>query len=216
MRKSFMAVAAVLALSAAAEANAVIVFNNAARQDFQTSRGAGSSPVAAITVSSTQFLNQIGVSLDPTGNANLKFVVFNLDTQALLFSTGPVSFADVGSGFYLSPTFTPFTLTPGINYGIGAVADVAGLWGTNNSSSGNPFSQGGFTASDDRNGNVTSYAPPTLAAGGDGAAMIIVELGVAAVPEPASAALLLAGLAVAGGVAARRRRGTGASESPDA
>ena len=202
MRKLPAALFTALALTATTQANAVIVFDNISRQDFTSSRGAGDSPLAAITVSATQQLNQIGVYMDPTGNANLKFLVFNLGTGALLFSTN-ASFNDVGLGYYTSTAFTPFQLNPGTTYAIGAISNVAGLWGTNNSSSGNPYSQGGFTASDDVNGNVTNFATPAL--GLQGGAMIIVRLGVAPIPEPGTIALFAAGLAAMGGVALRRK-----------
>ncbi len=208
MRKALLKFCGVLALSIAAQAHATIVFDNSSRQDFQSSRSAGDSPLASITVSSTQFLNQIGAQLNPNSNGNLKFVVFNLDTQALLFSTAPVAFTDVGSAFYLSPIFSPVQLNTGTNYGIGAIADVGGLWGISNGSSGNPFSQGGFTASDDSNGNVSGFANPVLGSGGS--AMIIVQLGVdtgntGVIPLPPTAWLMLAGMGALG-VAARRRK----------
>jgi hypothetical protein len=84
-----------------------------------------------------------------------------------------------------------------VTYGIGAIADVGGSWGTNNSSSGSPFTQNGITASDDLNGNVMNFGSPALGAGGT--AMIIVELaggsaGGPAVPEPSSLLLLGAGV----------------------
>jgi hypothetical protein len=151
-------------------------------------------------------IDQIGVMADLNGAANLKFLIFNLLSSTLLFSTGPQSFADTGMDFKLSNSFAPFTLMPGITYGIGGIADVAGLWRTNNTSNGNPFTQNGITASDDLNGNVTNFASPTL--GGPGSAMIIVELGgstpTSTVPEPTS--MLLLGTGIAGLFAQRARR----------
>jgi len=66
---------------------------------------------------------------------------------------------------------------------------VGGFWGASTTSSGNPFTQNGITASGDRNGNVIYFSSPTLS--GDDSAMIIVELGgTIAVSEPARLALL--------------------------
>jgi hypothetical protein len=175
MKSLFIRSAALALCASALPAQAAIIFNNVARQDFTTNRGIGDSPLAIINVSAATTINQIGAYVDLASAGNLKFLIYNATTNALLFSTGPVAFADDGLAFKLSPIFTGFTLNAGVTYGIGAIADVAGLWGTNNTSSGNPFTQGGITSSDDRNLNVGNYASPTL--GSDGAAMIIVQLG---------------------------------------
>src|SRR5262245_313256 len=180
-----------------------IIFNNVSRFDFQSSRVAEFSPLADITVAAPTVITEIGVYNDLASNGNLKFLIFNLDTNALLFQSAPQAFVDDGLSFKLSNIFAPFTLLPGINYGIGAIANVAGGWGINNASGGNPFTQNGITSSDDRNGNVSNFASPTL--GAEGTAMIIVELGndvVATVPEPATLLLLGSGIAFV----ARRRR----------
>jgi hypothetical protein len=198
-----IAVIAIVGTAAAVQASPII-FDNVSRTDFQSGRGAGNSPIAAITVSSSIDIDQIGVHNDLDANGSLKFVIFNLDTNALLFATPAQAFVDNGLTYKLSNPFASFTLLPGITYGIGAIADVGGSWSTNNASFGNPFTQNGITASDDRNGNVSSFASPGLS--GEGSAMIIVQLagGQAAVPEPATLALLGGGLVA--GVARRLRR----------
>jgi PEP-CTERM motif len=203
LRAGAVAVLALVAIEGRAQASPII-FNDLAREDFQSVRGAGSSPLADITVSVATSIDQIGVHNDLSSDGNLKFLIFDLDSHALLFQSGPQAFVDNGLSFKLSNPFAPFILLPGINYGIGAVADVAGNWGINNTSFGNPFTQNGITASDDRNGNVTSFASPAL--GGEGTAMIIIELagGPAATPVPEPGTLLLVGGAAA--CAALRRR----------
>jgi len=206
-RSGTVAVFTWVVIAGCAEASPII-FNDISRFDFSSSRGAGDSPIAAISVASATSNNKIGVYNDLNANGNLKFLIFNLDTTALLFQSAPQAFVDNGLSFKLSNSFAPFTLLSGITYGIGAIADVGGLWGINNASSGNPFTQNGITASDDRNGNVANFAAPSIVSGGT--AMIIVELAGPAtdttVPEPATLLLLGSGAAY---IAARRRRSRG-------
>jgi hypothetical protein len=71
------------------QSQAAIIFDNSSRGDFLSNRVAGNSPVAAITVSTPTSINQIGAMLDPSSNGNLKFLIFNLETSALLFQSGP-------------------------------------------------------------------------------------------------------------------------------
>lgn len=205
-RASAAAVVALMVLGARAEA-ASIIFDDVSRLDFFSNRAAGNSPLADITVSAATVITEIGVYNDLTADGNLKFLIFNLDTNTLLFQSATQAFVDNGASFKLSNVFAPFVLLPGVNYGIGAIADVAAGWGINNSSGGNPFTQNGITASDDRNGNVSNFAAPAL--GAEGTAMIIVQLGndaaPTAVPEPGT--LVLLGSAAAWMV--RRRRASG-------
>ena len=185
-----------LTLTISAPSQGALLFDNSSRQDATTPRDVGSSPVAAITVAAPTSINQIGAMVDLALAGNLKFLIFNLDTSALLLTTTSTAFADTGLGFKVSTAFAPFTLNPGTNYGIGAIADVAGLWGTNNSSSGNPFLQNGISASDDLNGNVGNFASPSVFC--CGAAMVIVQLygatATVVVPEPSSIGFVLFGL----------------------
>jgi hypothetical protein len=81
---------------------AAIIFDNSSRGDAQSNREAENSSIAAITVSAPTSIGQIGAMLDPSGNGNLRYVIFNLGTSALLFQTGPQAFVDTGLGFYLS------------------------------------------------------------------------------------------------------------------
>lgn len=203
LRAGVVTICAWAAIAGSAQAS-TIVFNDVSRFDFQSGRGPEFSPLAAITVSAATTIDEIGVYNDLNSNGNLEFLIFNLDTATLLFKSASQAFVDDGLSFKLSNPFAPFTLLPGINYGIGAIADVGGGWGINNSSGGNPFTQNGITASDDRNGNVNNFASPVL--GAEGSAMIIVELGsptAASVPEPATLVLLGSGALF---LARRRRR----------
>ena len=184
-------------------ANAALIFDNSSRGDFQSGRGPEFSPLAAITVSTNVDISQIGAMVDLNSDGNMRFLIFNLDTNALLLATPSAPYTDTGLAFQVSPVFSTFTLTPGITYGIGAIADVGGGWEINNSSGGNPFTQNNITSSDDLNSNVTNFASPGISGGGT--AMIMVQLfgPDATTPEPASLALV--GLGVVSLIVLRKR-----------
>ena len=189
---------------------ATLLFDNASRGDFQSNRGAAVSPIAAITVSSDTVIGQIGALVDLNSAGNMKFLIFDFTTNNLLFSTGSQLFADNGLAYKVSSAFAPFTLHAGTTYGIGAIADVGGLWEINAASSGTPFTENGITASDDVNGNVVNFGSPAITS--KFSAMIMIQLysGTTAVPEPATSALLAFGLgtSVFAGLRARARRGS--------
>src|SRR5215831_17907174 len=166
-------IASALVFVVAGPSQAALLFDDVSRADFTSTRPAENSPLAAITVSAPVAINQIGALVDLNSAGNLRFLIFDLNSHALLFSTGSTAYADDGLTYKVSPVFLDFVLTPGITYGIGAIADVGGLWSTNNSSAGNNFTQNSVTANDDRNGNVTIFAAPTLST--DGSAMIMVQ-----------------------------------------
>src|SRR5262245_39019216 len=117
-------------------ANAALIFDNGSRGDFQSNRVAAFSPVAAITVSSSVAIDQIGAQGDLNSNGNMRFLIFNLDTQALVLATASNAYNDNGLTFHVSAIFSTFTLNPGIVDGIGAVAYVGGGWEINKSSGG--------------------------------------------------------------------------------
>jgi hypothetical protein len=194
--------AALLSAAAFSSSADTLLFDDSARANFTSSRVAADSPLAAITVSSLTSISQIGAQVDLSANGNMKFLIFNLNTGTLLFSTASAPYVDTGLDFKVSSSFSPFALNPGIVYGIGAISDVSGLWSTENSSSGNNFTQNGITASDDRNGNVSNFTTPVL--GTDGAAMIIVQL-YGPVPEPATFTLCALGGIVLLGSRKRQR-----------
>ena len=198
-------IASVLVLITAGPSGAALLFDDVARADFESGRGAEFSPLAAITVSAPIAINQIGARVDLNSDGHLRFLIFDLNSQALLFSTASGAYIDDGLTYKLSPVFS-FVLNPGITYGIGAIADVGGAWSINNSSGNNDFTQNNITADDDRNGNVSNFVAPAL--GFEGTAMIMVRLYGGPVPEPATLSFLAAGFAMlaVGGRRLRRRR----------
>jgi hypothetical protein len=168
------------------------------------------TPLAAITVSAPTSINQISARMDLSSSGNLKFLIFDLNSHTLLFGTGATSYIDDGLTFKMSPVFSDFLLTPGTVYGIGAIADVTGNWAIGIPPLGTTpnFTQNNITADAHRNGNVNTFASPTLLA--DAAVMGIVQIfGPAqAVPEPATVGLLAVSFGLLAAMARRlgRRR----------
>ena len=99
---------AALVFLAASPCSADLLFDNSSRADFTSSRSAGTSPLAAITVSTSTTIDQIGAMVDLSLDGNMKFLIFNLNTRALLFSTGSSAYVDDGLTFKVSPVFYQF------------------------------------------------------------------------------------------------------------
>ncbi len=197
MIKKLLPLVVVLACGTAGAAT--LVFDSYSVPSAFSNRSAESSPGSYIQVATTTDISNIAVFNDLAGAGNLKFVIFDASTNALLFSTATAVADDGGSATWkMSPTFS-FTLTAGSSYYIGAIADVAGLWAYDETVE----SENGFT-SVKSNPNFNSYATPFVVGNGgaDGAVQLYTG-GSEAVPEPGTLGLALAGL---GAVALWRRR----------
>ena len=206
LRLALIVIAVVLAVFS--PASAAPLFDDFSLANFNPHKDlTQGSPLAAITVSAPISINQIGARVDLDSSGNLKFVIFDLTSRGLLFATGPTAYTDDNAlTFKVSPVFADFLLSPGTVYGIGAIADVAGFWsvGVPATNRTPDFIQNDITANTHRNGNVNTFATPTLSA--DTFVTGIVQLfgGAQAVPEPTTLGLLGASFVFVA-VAARRR-----------
>jgi hypothetical protein len=158
-----------------------------------SSRAANSGILTRFEVDSDFTLTQIAVELDLSGNGNLNFVIFDSLSGSLLFQSGATAFIDDGMAFKFSDLFS-FTLTSGVRYAMGALADVANIQ--------NFVIPGGKTMGDVRslgeNQNASNFLSPTMSLrlnGVDGRIQLYGESGVAQVPTPATLALFGIGLA---------------------
>lgn len=203
------------ALAAAVPATAAtVVFestplrSNAQVNGFPDLRGPGSTAVGRLTVSSAQTINAIGVlNYLPTAS-NLKFLIADATTGQILFLSDPKNFsADLGDvtndalNYKISNPFS-FTFNPGTIYGVGSIADgdtftFADFVQTNSS--------GGFTSLLG-NINVANFDSPIIDTQNFCCSIGFQLLtGVAAVPEPASWALMIVGFGMVGGAMRRRK-----------
>ncbi len=172
---------------------------------FETGLGTGSSSrdvndsiMTRIIVDAPVALTGIAVEMDLLTAGNIKFVIFDSTSGSLLFDSGSSAYADDGMAFKLSDPLA-FTLNPGTTYALGAMVDVTSIQSyivPGGTTQGSITSLGG-------NQNATGFALPVLHLALNGTDGVIQLYGTVDTPEPASAALMLAGIAL---IAARRRR----------
>lgn len=199
IKSALAALAVVLsaALPGAAQADLLFVSDAATGA---SNRSANSGILTRFEVAGPVHLTSIAVELDLATDGNMKFVIFNSVTGALLFDSGPKAFVDNGMGFKESDLLS-FDLVSGVRYAIGILADVGSLQ--------NFVVPGGKTMGDitslGGNQNVSGFASPVFDGGlnGTDARVQLFGNGAAAVPEPAT--LLLAGLGLLAAGSARRK-----------
>ncbi|MFM2252684.1 MAG: hypothetical protein RJB68_1021 [Pseudomonadota bacterium] len=163
-----------------------------------SNRGAGDSPASFFSsVESDTVIGSISVLNDLNSDGEIRFAIFDHPTETLLFSTGPIFFADNGMSWKTSNTFS-FTLLAGHQYDIGAVANVGGRWAY---TTGANVTQNGLTMTS-RNANFSGF--DAITSGNHAAALIPIQI-TTAVPEPETYAMLLAGLGLMGAISRRRK-----------
>ncbi len=192
-----LAVAA-LAFLAATPASAQLVTHEDGAGSFRTVRGPQDAPVSRLTVTSQQSISGFGIDIDPNGNGNLDFLIFNSDTGSLLFQSGPQSFTDVGAAYYYSNPFS-FTFNPGTTYGLTATSSVGGSYFVDFQAN----TVGAFnflTGNQNVSGTSLNVSQNCCDVG---TALVLSNVG--AVPEPGTWALMLIGFGAVG-VSMRRRR----------
>jgi hypothetical protein len=191
--------AAAIAMVAGAAQASVILNHEDAGGSFRTFRGADSAPVGRLTVSSSQTIEGFGVDVDLNGDTTLDFLIFNSDSGALLYSSGATAFADTGAGYKYSNPFS-FTFDVGVTYGLAAISAAGGNYFVDAVAN----SVGGFNFLTD-NQNVSGHTLQTGLNCCDVGTSLVVGNGAAAVPEPASWALMIGGFGLAGAALRRRR-----------
>jgi hypothetical protein len=199
MKKILGALVTTAVMLFATTAGATLVFESDAATGASF-RSPESGILTRVEVGNTVHLTNFAVQMDLATAGNVKFVIFNSLTGALLFDSGAKGFADDGNTFKLSDAFS-FDLFAGTRYAFGALSDV--------SSSQAYVVPGGKTLGDitslGGNQNAFGFASPVAdigLAGTDGRIQLFADSG-NNVPEPTSILLLALGL-LAAGVARRK------------
>lgn len=190
--------AASIAMVAGAAQASVIVNHEDAVGDFRTFRGSNNAPVGRLTVSSSQTIEGFGVDVDLDGDTTLDFLIFNSDSGALLYSSGATAFTDTGAGYKYSNPFS-FTFNVGVTYGLTAISAAGGNYFVDVAP--NTVDAFNFLTG---NQNATGHSLGLVTFCCDVGTSLVVGDG-AAVPEPASWALMIGGIGMAGAALRRRR-----------
>jgi hypothetical protein len=209
LRTTVAAVALGLLALSAAPVRAQLLIDSLDLPDNFAGRIAGSSPLANVTVSAPVAITQIGARVRPTAAGNIKFLIFNGDTGALVFASASQALPnDFQLAYRISAAFGAVTLNPGIHYAIGGISDVDADWSFENANADDVANN--ITVDGNENYNAGNFGAPVLESF-TGAGNISIQLYGGAViasaaPEPASLALLvLSSLPIVGAVIRRNR-----------
>lgn len=195
-------------------AMALMTAGTASAQNFSdptfssfTSRAAGSSTGAHITVSAPYPVTRISTVSQIGFAHNQKFVIYNLTTTTMLYVSPPKAFPlDGAPTLKASDPFAAVTLLPGNVYLIGSISDQPGNWYFN---FGSNVTQGVVTSTS-TNGNFNTYAAPAFdsCCFGVRPSLEMVSTPPATIPTMGEWAMILFGLVLAGGTAVylNRRR----------